>query len=492
MRTELVALFISLQILTLWPPDATAVDTSGKTYDVIIVGGGIAGLTAAFYLADYDLLLLEKEEQVGGRATSGKYQGMSYARGPEYLGLPEHPLKEIIASLDLNLREIPAPADVVSHKGKMFFGEYGKAQLLIGRSGLDEFNKFATKILALYEDYDDLPELELSGELQRLDSITARQWFDENRFSPIYSDIYNVTFRGLFGANIDEISALSAIPELAFDFEDFERIEEEGDLAEEFADDRNSTGMYSFDHGIAEIPLGLARHIGDRLRTGTRVTEVTRAGDLFEIHCIQANNSKITYRADSIILATPATISLEIAGGILGEEQRKLLESVNYAPYTTIALFSEKPIFNQGFDLAVPDGYIFTDIYDATWIERHYNKTSGNKPGWITLIYAAPESFRVDTLLSMPEKELIGTVLTQLESLLPGSSGLVKNWEITRFRYGYPVMTPGSYRRMSRLQEITDDGLFLAGDYLVYPTFESAASAGELAAREVIEWLEDD
>lgn len=491
MQAKLGILLLPILFFISLPPAAAAVERSDKTYDVIIVGAGIAGLTAAFYLTDYDLLLLEKEQQVGGRTTSGQYQGLSYARGTEYLGKPEPPLAEIISTLHLTLREIPAPADVIIHGEKMFFGDYGKAKLMIQQSSLKEFNRFAEKILTTYEDYDDIPDLVLRGELQRLDTLTARQWFDENRFAPVYSDIYNVTFRGLFGANIDEISALSALPELAFDFEGFEHIDKEDNLAEEFAEDGNSTGMYSFDHGIAEIPLAIGNHLGNRLQTGTTVTRVERTGEVFEVTCVQADNTRISYRTEAVILATPSAISLQIAGGILGEEQRQILSRVSYAPYATIALFSEVPIFNQGFDLAVPDGLLFTDIYDATWISRHYSDKPSLQKNWITLVYVAPISYQSTTLLSMPDKELMDTVLSQLDQVLPGSSKLIKNWEITRFRYGYPVMTPGSYQQMTRLQAITGGGLYLAGDYLLYPTFEAAASSGQLAAHRVAEWLED-
>ncbi len=483
----LLSALISISALS----QAIAADEDSMVYDIIIVGGGIAGLTAAFYLDDYDFLLLEKEKQVGGRATSGQYQGIPYAKGPEYLGKPETPLKEIIAALNLTLREIPPPVDVVSYKGKMFSGDYGKARLLVKKSSLGEFNRFVTTILQAYEEYEEIPDLALKGSLGRLDNITARQWFEEEKFSPIYSEIYNVAFRGLFGANIDEISALSALPEMAYDFEGFESIDDSGDLADEFSDSGNSTGVYTFDEGIAEIPLALEAHLGDRLRVGTTVTQLKKAGELFEISCRQADNKRITYRADSVIVATPSAITLDIAGSILSDEQRQLLGSVSYSPYATIALFSEKPIFNKGFDLAVPDGLMFTDIYDATWVTRHYNKSSKAKQKWITLIYAAPTSYRDNAFPAMSDQKLVSTVFTQLDRLIPAASKLVKGHEITRFQYGYPVMTPGSYRRMTRLQEITNDGLYLAGDYIIYPTFEAAASSGLLAARKTMEWLED-
>lgn len=492
MRTQIVVFFLPILIFISALSDVSATEQNSRTYEVIVVGGGIAGLTAAYYLDDYDLLLLEKEHKVGGRALSGQYRGISYAKGAEYLGTPEEPLSEIIKKLNLDLREIPAPTDIIYRDGKMFFGDYGKADLMISGSSLREFNRFAAKVLEEYERYDDIPDLALDKEIRQLDNITARQWFEVNRFPPLYIEIYNVAFRGLFGANIDEISALSAFPEMAFDFEGFERIDDVDDLAEEFADDGDSTGMYSFDDGIAEIPLALASYLGNRVRTNSMVTAVEREGDFFVVKCIQEGNKIVAYRSEAVVLATPAAVTLHIAGKVLSTEQQQVLRHVRYAPYITIALFSDTQVFNKGFDLAVPDGLLFTDIYDATWISRHNKSSSPDKQqGWVTLIYAAPQSFRDTTLLKMPDRDLINTVLQQLDNILPGASKHIKGWDITRFRFGYPVMVPGSYQKMTRLRSITGNGLFLAGDYLIYPTFEAAAASGQLAAKEVEDWLED-
>ena len=57
----------------------------GSLYDTVIVGAGIAGLTAAYMLRDRKLLLLEQEDRFGGRVWSEKINEAAYNIGTQYL-----------------------------------------------------------------------------------------------------------------------------------------------------------------------------------------------------------------------------------------------------------------------------------------------------------------------------------------------------------------------------------------------------------------------
>ncbi len=487
-------IFLFLLVLFFSIP-ATAIEKNDTIYEVVIIGGGMAGMTAAYYLKEYDIKVLEKRQNVGGRSFSLPHKEFVFACGAEYLGRLYGPLKKITKKLKLKVREIPYPMDVYFDKGKFYYGEMGRALLAADKVSLKEFRRFGYTVQKFHRKYKDVPELKLSSKIAQLDDINARQWFVKHNFSNFFIEKYNVTFKGLFGANIDEISALSALAEIAFDYEKVNMIEEFSDINElenDLTPGKYHTGAFSFDHGIAEIPLALAAYLGEKVEVNANVTHVERKGDIFLITFLGKDKETYTIKSETIIFATPAPVSLDIGKNVLGAEQKKILNQVEYAPFITLALFSSTPIFNQGFDLAVPDGMFFTDVYDATWIPRYYNKALKGLNTFITTIYIASKSHKDNSILFMSDREIINNVYMDLEKIFPGVQQKVAGYRIFRFQYGYPVMTLGAYKRLSRLHEITNGRIGLAGDYTIYPTLEAAADSGELSAEKIIEWLEDD
>lgn len=177
--------------------------------DTIIIGGGLTGLTSAYYLNDHkkDFILLEKEEVVGGKAVTGEKDRFYYAKGTEYIGEPEGILGQMIEELGIELVEIPSPMDIHFSEGERYYGDVGLALHLIEESSVDEYNRFVEEVLAIYDEYEELPNFDPSSELARLDKITAAEWLEENDFSDVYYDVYNVTSKGLFGATLDVVSA---------------------------------------------------------------------------------------------------------------------------------------------------------------------------------------------------------------------------------------------------------------------------------------------
>ncbi|MCP4218078.1 MAG: FAD-dependent oxidoreductase [bacterium] len=508
MDTKMKKIFLLVLLLATtcnysWAAQKSVVESDqSSAYDTIIIGGGIAGLSSAYYLKNKSIILLEKENRVGGRTISGSHEGFTYAKGTEYLGEPEDYLARLIADLGLNLVEIPEPMDGRYYAGNFYIGYDRMEDMLVHYSSQAEFNRFVQLLNSLYNSgYTEIPELNLNSQLAALDTISARQWFRDNNFSAIYQEVYNVSSRGLFGASIDEISALSFIPEMAYDYIDDDQIRRQWlqgkSGRKNFSRRRRriqaaeSSGAFTFVTGITEVTDALAADLGNKIQLNATVTGVTLQNGLYNVSYTNGSGSAVTLYAKTVILAVPALIALQLASGILSTEQKSIMQQVSYAPYISVALFSDEPIFNQAFDLAVPDNLFFTDVYDSTWVQRAYDGSLTNKAKYIANIYIAAQSYRDETLLQLSDNDILTQIFSDLNGIFPGAEQKVTGTDIYRFPYAYPVMTNGAYTRLTRLHEITTGNVQLAGDYMIYPTFEAAVETGYLAGEKIKDRLND-
>jgi protoporphyrinogen oxidase len=465
-------------------------EPSEKPHDVIIVGAGMAGLTAAFHLKNYDIVVLEKEARPGGKAISHKTGDFSYAMGAEYIGKPTDEIGKMVRALKLTPVQIPSPMDAALQDGELYLGETGMASLYVRRIGVAEYNRFISAMQEFALEYDDIPHFDPDSDVAGLDDISARDWLRQMKFPEIFLQRYNVTARGVFGANLSELSALCALPEIAFDYENAPLIRENEKLANETGRGKRATEAYTFKTGLTELTDALAADLGDRLRLNAAALSVRTASGLCEVTYQDATAGQRTVSARVVILAVPAPIALKIAGDELGKEQKELLGKIPYSSYATVSFTSKTPIFDRAFDLAVPDGLFFTDIYDATWVQRFCDPDPNKLTGYVTTVYIPPDSYSNPKLMQMTDEEILAAVRADLERVLPGAGAKIVESRVERFPYAFPVMTLGAYKRLMRLHAINTGRLLLAGDYMVYPTLEGAAGSGYLAARKAIAALQ--
>ncbi|HVZ44204.1 MAG TPA: FAD-dependent oxidoreductase [Ramlibacter sp.] len=165
-------------------------------YDAIVIGAGAGGLTAAARLvaAGKKVLVAERLDRVGGRASSETIDGHIVNIGAiaiEKGGVFE----ETFALLDveLDVRE-PSPATVFYIDGKVINVAKGGWGMLLGT-----FTKQAAKIGSRFAQARD-------GELPE-DKLTTKQWLDQYTSNETVHAIFRNLCAAIFAANSDEVPA---------------------------------------------------------------------------------------------------------------------------------------------------------------------------------------------------------------------------------------------------------------------------------------------
>ena len=452
--------------------------------EIVIVGGDIAGLTAAYFLKHRNILLLEESGDFGGQMVSGSFVGFNYPKGLAYIGVPQGPIGTIVDELGLQPLEIPEPSEGFYYKGKFYFGPSATKELFSDNSSSEEYNRFVNTVGKIAKAYSDTDFSQLSDELALLDKITAREWFEKEKFPDVFVDIYDSQAMGVFGAGLSEISALSFIPEIGFQFETFESTPAARNPEQTEGPDEaeKESGAVTFQGGLSELPEAITKKLGHSAKSDAKVTRIVPREGIFEIAYVDKSGIEHVVEAGAVILAVPPPVSLKIGDLVLGQEQKDILKNIVYSSYATVTLFSSVPVFDQAFNLSVGKEFPFSDLYDSSWVRRAHNPESNNVRERALCAHVPEPSAETGSLDKMSDEDLLASVMNGVERIFPKSLRNIVGHDIQRFNLAFPIMAPGNYERISKLNDLNQGRCLLAGDYMIYPTIEAAAESGFLAA----------
>jgi protoporphyrinogen/coproporphyrinogen III oxidase len=423
-------------------------------HDVVIVGGGVSGLAAAYRLRDLNFLLLEKEPHWGGNAYLMEYQGTPYATGSAFLAKSE-PAFDFAREIGLE------PLPINDSDGTILKGEWIPDTW---RSGLDKlpypvalrdsFKKFRKELLSI--------DLEKRGkEMSRTpfsDLIKGypdeiKQWWDN--YGP-----------SNWGAVSEETAASVALADLQ-------------ELAGESGSD-----YYTWPGGLGAITKKLAEILQAKFASQMRAaaTIVAVVPDKDEVHMTYVEGAELkTVSAKAVIMATPKFITRRLVDG-LPAKQSEAMHQIGYIPYAVVNLIFDKPVFNKGYDTWTP-GNRFSDFVVADWVVR-------NRPGYkqkyniLTCYTPLRREERALLLLEVSARQIAADALRDFQNLLPGLN--VDPIEVHLYRRGHPLYmsTPGLFSEVQPLVRQPMDRIFFANTDSEGP--ESTTSAGIQAAERTV------
>lgn len=159
-------------------------------FDIIVIGSGIGGLTAAALLARYGkrVLVCESHSIPGGAAHSFQRQGFKFDSGPSfYCGLSNqrpslNPLGQVLDILEESLQTVTYDPLGHYHFPESTFPvycdakRYREAIAQITPQGAEELAEFEKRLLYIYEGLREIPTIALRSDWQLI-PILLRRYF---------------------------------------------------------------------------------------------------------------------------------------------------------------------------------------------------------------------------------------------------------------------------------------------------------------------------
>ena len=435
---------------------------------IVIVGAGIAGLTAGYYLkqAGFNPLVLEKAGRVGGRMITDVVDGFTINCGAQFL-MDSYPiLTSLVARNGLGSNFVHTS----QFSGTVKDGKIRKT--LPGdpfsplRSGLLSFPvwlRFLFRSLPLQSRTKSLPMNDYAA-WAKDDDEDAEAWSNAYFGQEITDYLVEPIFDGLFFQSPREASKAFALSILSIFFY------------------RKTKDLTTIKGGVAALPECLASQLDIRLNTPVISMSAGNTG-------VELGTENGLITADRVILATTAPV-VNVLYHPSSLIERMLLET----PYssTVVIAIAMKDSFRLDPGIANIYGFMIPqkerDVI-CTIANDAANDIMHSADRNLFVVFLSGEAGR--RMIDWNEEDILVSVLKEMEKYFAGVSKDIRFTKIYRWKDAMTLSPVGRSRNVARYRESLDPEtrIYLAGDYAGMPFTEGAAETGKWAAETLIKNL---
>lgn len=432
---------------------------------VIVVGAGIAGLTAAHFLANagISVTVLEASARVGGRMTTDAVNGFLIDRGAQFLSSEYRLLLSLAAEcgLENQVRETsPWSAIVRDGKIRRMHADKPLHALTSGLLGLPALLRLGWRRWQLRHSLNALALNDYS-QWSAFDHESVSSWANRETDPLVTEYLFEPLLHGFYFQEPEETSLSLALALLAFGF--------------------RRARTLTLTGGIGTLPEAMAARLDVVL--GSPVTSIENGTD-----SVTVTTGTSRMKADHVIVAIPAAQAQGLYRD--GDEMARRLMATRYSTTINVAVMTAAG-FLLPDDLRAVYGLLIprTERRNIAAIGVESNKNrDGVAQGQLLNIMLSNTASR--SMLPMTDEAIVHAVALEAEKFFPGLCSQIAATRIYRWQQAMPYSPLGRakdlrhYRRDCRP---LDQRVLLAGDYMSTPFTEGAAESGRWAAEQIFQ-----
>ena len=425
--------------------------------DVIIIGAGIAGLTAGLELeeAGIDFQILESSNRAGGMLESVRKDNYLVETGPHLFSSVSAEIMELVKKLDLKEELIEANKD-----SKKRYICLNSNLISLPRNPVDLYK---SGLLSKDAKWTLLEEFVIPKEIKE---ETIEQFFLRRFGREVLKNIIQPFLIGVYAGDVVKLSANAVFPELKELEKKYGSILGGFILSGKFKKLSSKCTFYSFKDGMETLGKRAGEKLKNNITFNTSDLQVTRAKDFF-IVSYKVNNKQMNYTANSVLFAVPAYKIMDYSHLFPNKHFMELFET-EYMPMVVVSQSIDKS--KIGVNL---DGFGFLCAHEprrkllgTLWESSIFLDRAPAEKALLTSFVGGAYHKKV---LDQSEDEIISLISKELAEILQISD---KNAFETVHVKTYPKAIPqyyvGHLEKVKRVEEMMDKnyGLFFTGNYI--------------------------
>lgn len=442
---------------------------------VVVVGGGVAGLTTAYRLLESDpetaVTVLEAADAPGGKLVSVGVGDLSLAAGPDSFVARKPWAVDLCRELGLTLVEPGA-------RGAFVWTDTGLQPLPETALGIpaeiDGFGRWpAMSKRGRARALTDLVKKPSHGEVEEsLGALVRRRLGDEAA-----DVLVQPLLGGLFAGDIDRLGVRATFPELAT----WERAH--GSLIRgakaALAAARSAGPLFlTPDEGVSALPRALVERLGpERIRIAASARSIVRHGSRF---VVSTDGELGEVQAEAVVLATPAFVSASVLERA-APAAAAALAGIGYMS-TAVVLLVYAP--GTGGTLPEATGFVVPSgkapMTAATFLSRKWPSAAHGDRAVVRCFVGGAGA---EDLLDASDGDIVEAVARHLAAVLE----LPSNPEATavvRWPSAMPQYEVGHLERVVTIEASLPPGVFVVGNaYRGVGVADTVRNANEVAER---------